>query len=152
GAYAFASGASSANGGAERDQWLLGTALASFGWSVTVGVRDGLESGDRRFINGVDFIGLEKCQFLLAWHRFLSSQRPNWLFWECASHLLGPLVEIAKFSGVRTIFHVAIDSDVHPRRALFRRPRWWPLYAWGLERADRILLQHEGQRLGLPSR
>src|SRR5262249_32983778 len=124
----------------------------NFGWSVIVGVRDGLEPGDHRFINNVKFIGLENCQILLAWYRFLSSERPNWLFWASASHLLGPLVEIAKSLEVRTIFQAAFDSDVQPRQALFRRRRWWPLYAWGLERTDRILLQHQGQLLRLPSR
>src|SRR5207249_2944763 len=34
----------------------------------------------------------------------------------------------------------------------FRRPRWWPLYAWGLSRTDRIFVQHEGQLSKLASR
>ena len=52
----------------------------------------------------------------LCWHgfKFLSVEQPNWLFWECAYHLWGPLVEIAKLTGVRTIFHAACDLDVQP--------------------------------------
>jgi glycosyltransferase involved in cell wall biosynthesis len=152
GAYAFASGASSAVGGSERDQWLLGTALATFGWSVKVGVRDGLKPGELRSINGVDFVGIGRGQILLEWYRFLASERPTWLFWECASHLWGPLVEIARFLGVRTIFHAAFDNDVRPRKALAWRRRWWPLYSWGLERTDRIFVQHGGQLCDLPLR
>jgi glycosyltransferase involved in cell wall biosynthesis len=152
GTYAYASGASSAVGGSERDQWLLGTALAKFGWSVKVGVRDGLKPGELSSINGVDFIGLGRGQVLFEWYRFLTSERPTWFFWECASHLWGPVVEIARLSGARTIFHAAFDSDVRPRHALVRRRRWWPLYAWGLERTDRIFVQHGGQLNGLPPR
>jgi glycosyltransferase involved in cell wall biosynthesis len=54
--------------------------------------------------------------------------------------------------GVRTIFAAGVDSDVQPRRALFRRSRWWPLYAWGLSRTDRILVQHTGQFSALAPR
>ncbi len=32
------------------------------------------------------------------------------------------------------------------------RPRCWPLYAWGLSRADRIFVQHAGQLSGLSPR
>jgi glycosyltransferase involved in cell wall biosynthesis len=45
-----------------------------------------------------------------------------------------------------------VDSDVQPRRALFRRPHWWPLYAWGLARTDRIVVQHTGQLAALAPR
>ena len=60
--------------------------------------------------------------------RLLSSQRPDWWYWRCASHLLGPVVAIAKLAGVRTIFSVCFDSDVNIRHALFRRSRWWQVY------------------------
>jgi len=115
------------------------------GWSATVGVRDHLKAGERRIIDGVEYIGIGQGQVLLAWHNFLSSERPNWLFWECAYHLWGVLVEIAKLSRIKTIFHAAFDRDVIPREALVLRRRWWPLYAWGLSRTDRIFVQHEGQ-------
>ena len=152
GAYAYASGAAGAVGGSERDQWLLGTSLAAFGWSVIVGVRDGLEPGDRKFINGVEFIGIDRGKILVAWYRFLSAQRPDWWYWECATHLLGPAVEIAKLVSVRTIFALGFDSEVEPRHALVYRQRWWPLYAWGLARIDRIFAQHRGQISKLPPR
>jgi glycosyltransferase involved in cell wall biosynthesis len=145
GIYEFASGTPEAVGGLERDQWLLARALAMTGWSATVGIRGALKAGERRVIDKVEYVGIGRGQVLLAWHRFLSSERPDWLFWEGASHLWGPLVEIAMLAGVRTVFHVAFDRDVEPRRALVRRRRWWPLYAWGLARTDRIFVQHTGQ-------
>src|SRR5690349_4984559 len=145
GAYAYATGANTAVGGAERDQWLLARALVAAGWSATVGVRDHLKAGERRIIDGVEYTGIGQGQVLLAWHKFLSNEAPDWLFWECAYHLWGVLVEIAKLSRVKTIFHAAFDSDVVPREALSFRRRWWPLYAWGLSRTDRIFVQHAGQ-------
>ena len=152
GIYAYASGLPHAVGGAERDQWLLARALAGSGWSVTVGVRNHLKLGERRVIDGVEYVGIGDRYVLAAWHKFLTTERPKWLFWECAYHLWGPLVEIAKFTGVNTIFHAACDLDVQPRHALVDRPRWWPLYAWGLSRTDRIFVQHTGQLAGLSPR
>ncbi len=147
--YGYAAGEPWAVGGAERFQWLLARALAKAGWSVTVGVRKTLEAGERARIDGVEFVGIGGGQILSAWSRFLSSERPNWWYWQTASHLWGPAVEIAKLAGVWTIFSTAFDSDVHPRQALSRRVRWWPLYAWGLLRSDKIFVQHEGQLSGL---
>ena len=145
GIYEYASGAPEAVGGTERDQWLLARALAATGWMPKVGVRYGLKLGKRENIEGVEYVGIGSGQIFLAWHRFLSSEMPDWLFWESASHLYGPLVDIAKRLGIRTIFHAAFDTDVEPRRALSWRKRWWPLYAWGLLRTDRIFVQHRGQ-------
>src|SRR3989442_1797651 len=113
--YAYASGDPSAIGGAERQQWLLSRALAGAGWAVTIGVRERLEAGKRRTINGVDFVGIGQGPFLLAFYRFLVSERPDWWYGRCADHLLGPIVQIAKFARVRTIFSAASDTDVHPR-------------------------------------
>ena len=152
GIYEFASGASEAVGGLERDQWLFSRVLAAAGWSVIVGVRSALPARERRVIDRVEYIGIGRGHVLLAWHRFLSSERPDWLFWEGADHLWGPVVEIARLAGVRTVFHTAFDSDTQPHHALVRRPHWWPLYAWGLSRADRIFVQHIGQLSQLRSR
>jgi glycosyltransferase involved in cell wall biosynthesis len=143
--YAYASGDPSANGGAERYQWLLARALAAAGWSVAVGVRQGLETGERRTIDGVEFVGIGQSQILLAWYRFLLSERPDWWYWQCADHWWGPAVEVAKCTGVRTIFSAMFDRDVQPRRALYQHPRWWLLYAWGLTRTDKIFVQHGWQ-------
>lgn len=144
-AYEYAVGGANAIGGAERNIWFHSRALAAAGWSVQIGVRRALQFKQRKVIDGVEYVGIGQGQVLLAWHRFLSSERPDWLYWGGADHLWGPLVEIAKLAGVRTVFHAALDADVQPRRALFRRPRWWPLYAWGLWRADKIFVQHSGQ-------
>lgn len=152
GIYAYATGSPSAVGGAERDQWILARALVAAGWSAIVGVRHQLKTGERKLIDGVEYVGIGQGQILLAWRKFLSVERPNWLFWECAYHLWGPLVEIAKFTGVSTIFHAACDLDVDPRHAPLHRAQWWPLYAWGLSRTDRIFVQHTGQLSRLSSR
>lgn len=150
--YAYASGDPSAVGGAERYQWLLARALATAGWSVTVGVRETLSTAEHKTIDGVEFVGVGGGQVLTAWYRFLLSERPDWWYWQGADHLWGPAVGMAKMVGVRTIFSAALDRDVQPRRALFRRPRWWPLYAWGLSRTDKIFVQHGGQLAQLPTR
>ena len=149
GAFAYASGSAVAIGGAERDQWLLGAALAHFGWDVTVGVRTGLNPNERKTIDGVEFVGIGRGQILLNWYRFLAFEQPDWLFWECADYRWGPLVEIAKLAGVRTIFAAGCDLDVQPRRFTFHRSQYWRLYAWGLSRTDRIFVQHTGQLSGL---
>jgi glycosyltransferase involved in cell wall biosynthesis len=148
--YAYASGTSSAAGGAERQQWLLARALASRGWSVGVGVRKALEVGKRTTIDGVEFLGVGQGQNLSVWRRTLLAEQPDWWYWRSANHIWGAGVEIAKALGVRTIFAASFDLDVEPRRALTRRRSWWPLYAWGLHRADKILLQHKGQLSRLP--
>src|SRR4051812_2449959 len=59
--YAFAAQAERgtwATGGAERQQWLLARALASAGWSVTVGIREPLERGQHSYIDRVKFVGI----------------------------------------------------------------------------------------------
>ena len=152
GIYKYARCLPATYGGAERQQWLLARALVSDGWTVTVGVRNLLDPGTRTSIDGVDFVGLGKGQILLSWYRFLRSEQPDWWYWRCAYHLWGPAVEIAKLTGVRTVFAAAFDTDVQIRRALVLRPRWWPLFAWGLMRSDRIFLQHSGQLSVLPMR
>jgi glycosyltransferase involved in cell wall biosynthesis len=156
--YGYASGTPVA-GGAERQQWLLARALAATGWAVTVGVHEALKVGERRTIDGVEFlgigrgyIGIGRDHIHLVWYRFLSSEQPDWWYWRCADHLLGSAVEVAKLARVRTIFAAGFDTDVQPRRALFRRSHWWPLYAWGLSRTDRIFVQHTGQLAELAPR
>jgi glycosyltransferase involved in cell wall biosynthesis len=152
GIHAFASGAPHAVGGAERQQWYLARALAERGWKVVVGVHDGLEPGDRRAYAGVDFVGMDEGQIVLAWQRLLAAERPDWCYWRGAGHLYGPAVALAKLARAGTIFAAAFDRDVQPRRALSRRQRWWPLYAWGLAWTDRIIVQHQGQLSALPAR
>lgn len=145
GIHAYASRAQTAVGGAERQQWYLARALAAAGWKVVVGVRETLRAGERCAVDGVEFAGIDEGQILLAWHRLLLAERPDWWYWRGASHLYGPTVGLAKLAGVGTIFSAAFDRDVQPRRALWTRRRCWPLYAWGLSWTDRILVQHAGQ-------
>ena len=144
-AYEYAIGGRDAIGGLERNIWFHSRALAAAGWSVQIGVRGGLKANDRRIIEGVEYVGIGQGRILMDWYRFLSAEQPNWLYWGGASILWGPLVEIAKLAGVRTVFAAALDADVVPRRAVFRRSNWWPLFAWGIWRADRIFVQHGGQ-------
>jgi glycosyltransferase involved in cell wall biosynthesis len=159
GVYEYASGYSLAAGGAERQQWLVARALAAAGWSVTVGLQGIPELENGIIINDVKFISLPKNQTflapfrrLLSLYRFLRSELPDWWYWRCANHLWGPAVTIAKLAGVKTIFAAAFDTDVQPRHALVERPRWWPLYAWGLAKTDRIFVQHKGQLFALSSK
>jgi glycosyltransferase involved in cell wall biosynthesis len=148
--YAYAMGAPSAVGGAERQQWLLARALAAAGWQVTVGVRQSLEYKRRVDIEGVRFVGIGEGQILLSWYRFLKAEQPDWWYWRCASHLLGLATIAAKFANVRIIFAVGFDSDVNIRYALYQRPRWWPLYALGVAWADKIFVQNDKQLMSLP--
>ena len=143
--YAYAAGDPSANGGAQRYAWLLARALAGAGWSVVVGVQQRLQPGERVRIEGVEFVGLDRCHPSLSWYRALAREKPDWWLWQCADHWWGPAVEIAKRAGVRTVFSSMHDHDIHPRTALVRHPRLWPAYAWGLIRTDRIVVQHEDQ-------
>jgi glycosyltransferase involved in cell wall biosynthesis len=151
-AHEYAVGGANALGGLERNIWFHSRALAAAGWTVKIGVRSSLRDEERQVIEGVEYVGVGHGQVLAAWYRFLAAERPDWLYWGGASHLLGPLVEVAKLAGVRTVFASALDEDVEPRRAAFRRSRLWPLYAWGLRRADRIFVQHTGQLMRLHPR
>ena len=150
--FSYASSDPSAVGGSERQQWLLARALALSGWTVCVGIRQHLRLGESRTIEGVEFRGIRQGHWLLDWYRFLSATRPDWLYHREATHLLGLLVQIAHLNGVQTIFAAAFDTDVRPRVALTARRRWWPLYAWGLRKAERLFVQHGGQLNDLPSR
>jgi len=143
--YGYATGAPWAIGGAERYQWLLARALAADGWQVRVGVREHLAPGSRTAVDGVEFVGLARVHALRAWSRFLRAERPDWWYWQGADHIWGPAVAVARMTGTRTVFSAAVDRDVEPRRALFRRPRLWPLYAWGLHASDAVVVQHRGQ-------
>jgi glycosyltransferase involved in cell wall biosynthesis len=150
--YRYASGDPSAVGGAERYMWLLTRAMAARGWSATIGVPSALEPGERAEIHGVRFVGLERSHLVRAFSAFLAAERPDWCHWFGADHLLGPLVAVAKLAGTRTVFSAQFDLDVHPRHALYRRPRLWPLYAAGLAGSSRIFLQHQRQLAELPAR
>lgn len=150
--YSYATQVRGAVGGAERQQWLLARELAAAGWRVVVAVRTELALGQRVVLEGVEFVGIGQKQFLWAWYRLFREQRPDWLYWRCASHLLGPVAVLAKLARVRTIFSACLDRDVEIRHALFRRPRCWPLYALGLWLTDRIFVQNQEQLRGLPSR
>ena len=150
--YAYAINAPSAVGGAERQQWFLARALAAAGWMVTVGVRNSLACNQRIVIEGVEFVGIGQKHLLWGWYSFIASERPDWSYWRCANHLLGPLVAIARIRGIHSIFAAAFDRNVDIRRALLHRRHWWPLYALGLLWTDRIFLQNERQFLGLHAR
>lgn len=84
--YSYAVNAPKAVGGSERYQWLLARALVSAGWSVTVGVHRELPYKETRDVAGVKFVGIGQGNTLLAWYRFLRSERPDWWQWQCASH------------------------------------------------------------------
>jgi glycosyltransferase involved in cell wall biosynthesis len=145
GIYAYASRSPSAVGGLERTQWLLSRALAAAGWSVIVAVHGSMQATEHRVIEGIEFSGMGKRHLLFELWQFLKRERPDWMYLSGANHLLGLTVEVARRAGVRTIFAFASDLDVEPCHATLYRPRWWPVYAWGLSRTDRIFVQHSGQ-------
>jgi len=153
--YGYAAGDSTA-GGNGKWQWLLARALVRAGWSIVVGVWDYspeiqsgakhiLQTGQERHLDGVRFVGMQRGNFLLAWTKLLSAERPDWWYWQGAQASWGAMLFIAKTIGVRSIFSTAMDVDLQPRVALVRRRGWWPLYAWGLSAVDRIVVQHQGQ-------
>jgi len=150
--YQYASGDPGAVGGAERYQWLLARALAAHGWSVVVGVHAGLPRGERVSFDGVEFVGLGPGHFLVGVAKLFMAERPDWCFWFGSTHLLGPGVALGWVTGTRTLYGAQFDLDMNPRRALAGRPRLWPLYAFGLERSSRIVLQHRGQYADVPPR
>jgi glycosyltransferase involved in cell wall biosynthesis len=151
--YAFQSDrATWATGGAERQQWLLARALATAGWSVTIGIRRPELRGAPAIAEGVRFVDIGDGHILKAWARFFRAERPDWWFWNCASHLFPCGVVLAQLAGARTIFAACFDTDVKVREALYLRPRWWPAYGFGLARTDRIVVQHHGQQADLPRR
>src|SRR4051812_30347890 len=82
--YAFQSErAGWATGGAERQQWLLARAMASAGWSVTVGVRrPELRTDSATNADGVRFVDIGEGHVLSAWYRFFKSEQPDWWFWQ----------------------------------------------------------------------
>ena len=149
--YGYALGELEAVGGAERQQWLLAKSLVVHHCSVIVGVRGRLGAGIRQTIDGVEFVGIGDRQPLREWYQFLASEQPDWLYWRGAEHWLGPVVELSRLARVRTIFAVAFDADLQPRRALARRRQLWPLFAWGLRRIDRIFVQYEDQLSMVPT-
>jgi hypothetical protein len=77
GVYPYASVDSNANGGSERYQGLLARPQAAAGWSVVAAVQEPLHPGERKVIEGGEFVGLNK-KSLLEWYRFLTSERPQW--------------------------------------------------------------------------
>lgn len=86
GPYEYALGGGEWHGGLERNIWILSRALARAGWRVQVAVRGALALKERNVIEGVEYIGigqgpLAPGQILMEWYRFLSSERPDWLFW-----------------------------------------------------------------------
>jgi glycosyltransferase involved in cell wall biosynthesis len=150
--YDYALNVPTAKGGAERYAWLLLRALAADNWAVTVGVHERLPSGERTSVDGVQFVGLGEGHLTRVSYKFLKRERPDWWLWQTASHWLGPVVEIAKMAGVRTVFSAMHDFDFRLRQSLSLHPRLWPLYAWGLMRTDKILVQHRQQLAEIPSR
>jgi glycosyltransferase involved in cell wall biosynthesis len=146
----YAMNASSATGGAERYAWLLLRALADEGWTVTVGVYDRLAPNERRPIDGVEFVGLEKGHVTRGWYKFLRKESPDWWLLQTASHWWGPAVELAKLLRVRTVYSAMHDFDFRLRQALSLHPRLWPLYAWALLRVNKIFVQHSQQFAELP--
>lgn len=144
-----ATGDPRAIGGAERQQWLLAQALARRGHEVVVASFSHRPGAERR-LEGVRFVESAPKAPTLAWPCVLARERPDWVYRRCADFYLGYIAPVARLAGARVVYSCAFDSDCVPERALARRRYLWPMFALGLSMADRILIQHEGQRALLP--
>lgn len=151
GAYAYATHSPEATGGAEKQQWLVAKTLAARGHEIVV-----LVPGDSPLQvsaqDGVRFVPCSPGNPFLHISSFLRQERPDWWYWRCSTYILGPVFFIARLLGISTVFACAFDTDCQPARALARRKGLWPLYAWGLQQANRILVQHPQQQALLPRR
>ena len=155
-------------GGEPVQQTLLGKALARRGHEVSMVVADYGQ------VDGLDCktIRLFKAYRLDAGIPVLRFVHPRWTglwsalrradadlyYTSCAGMQVGVLALFCRYFGKRFVFRSASDTDCDKSRLLvkFARDRW--LYAYGLRRADAILVQSafQGQTLrrsyGLASR
>src|SRR5262245_58705122 len=102
-----------------RGEWQMAVALSAGtglywlvhrGWSMGLLSRSAvrrqhiLQPGQERDLDGVRFVGMQRGNFLLAWTKLLSAERPDWWYWQGAQASWGAMLFIAKTIGVRSIF------------------------------------------------
>lgn len=155
-------------GGAQVQQTLLARALVRAGHDVSMVVRDHGQR-DGQCWDGVRTLKAYRAEAGYPVTRFV---HPRWTgiwsalrradadvyYTSCAGMQVGLLAAFCRRFGKRFVFRTASDTDCDPERLLvrYRRDRW--LYAYGLRRADAILVQSAAQadtlvrNYGLPSR
>ncbi len=155
-------------GGESVQQTLLARALARRGHQVSMVSAD-LGQPDGAQWDGVHVFKAYRPEAGLPVLRFL---HPRWTglwaalaradadlyYTSCAGMQVGLVALFCRRHGKRFIFRAASDADSDPSRLLVQYARDRRLYAWGLRRADAILVQSASQaramsrNFGLPSR
>src|SRR5258708_5228755 len=146
-------------GGESVQQTLLARALAQLGHRVSMVVADyGQEDGAqwhgvRTFKAYGSKDGFPVLRFLHPrwtglWSA-LARADADLYYTSCAGMLVGLVAMFCKRHRRRFVFRTASDSDCDPSRLLveYARDRW--LYAYGLQRADAILVQSDSQARAL---
>jgi len=148
GVYKLVTNNSATTGGAIKQQWLLAQTLVANGHEIVFIIPTPGPKKNLSEINGVRFVSSPQTTTNLTLRRIFSEEKPAWLYWRTNSMHLGPCFFIAKSLGISLAFACASDKDCDPKHALnpfSYRKYLWPLYQWGLNLADRILVQHPGQ-------
>lgn len=145
GPYDYAMNAAKGWGGAEKQQWLLARELVERGHEVVITVLTNEPDTIQPEIDGVRFVTRPNTNLVREiWHVF-QEEKPDWYYWRSAQAFFGPTVLLAHMAGVRTIYSCAFDMDCIPHKALTRRKKLWYLYKLGLDRTNRIFVQHKNQ-------
>jgi len=141
--------------GEAKHQWFLAKMLLSHGHEVVFLTPTATPGQILPEIQGARFIPSPCKTTNLTLRKILAQENPDWFMWLTNSMHLGPCFFIARSLGIATAYVCASNKDCVPKHALnplsFRR-HFWPLYQWGLDQANRILVQHLGQRDLLGSR
>ncbi|NJL56454.1 glycosyltransferase family 4 protein [bacterium] len=145
GPYDVATNATTAWGGAEKQQWVISRELVRRGHEVTIIVNTNAPDDIQSEVEGVRFIKVPAGNSLTKLYTALQQENPDWYYRRTAKESLGPSVMIAKTLGVRSVYASAYDTDCTPRQALQNRKYLWPLYKLGLDLCDSILVQHSHQ-------
>ena len=149
GVYQLVARTASISGGAIKQQWLLALALIANGHEVLFITPTSDPKSITAEINGLRFVASPATTTNINLRRILVKENPAWLYWRCNSMHLGPCFFLAKSAGISTVFACASDKDCIPQKALNPfglKKYFWLLYKWGLDLADRILIQHPGQQ------
>ncbi len=149
GVYKMVTHTATITGGAIKQQWLLANALVANGHEVVFITPTQDPNSIAPEMDGLRFVPSPQTTTNLTLRKILAKEKPAWLYWRCNSMHLGPCFFLAKILGISTVFACASDKDCIPKNALnpFGFKKYlWPLYRWGLNQADRILVQHPGQR------
>jgi glycosyltransferase involved in cell wall biosynthesis len=142
-------------GGEPVQQTLLARALARRGHDVSMivadlGQADGMQYGGIRTFKayrleaGVPVLRFVHPRWTGLWSALMRADADVY-YTSCASMEVGLLALFCRHFGKRFVFRSASDSDCDKSRLLVRyaRDRW--LYAYGLRRADAILVQSASQ-------